>query len=157
MTAGPARWLAAASLLALLTGGPAQAATFRIDETGTVVSDPVLRMQWREALPGRSGDRTVTGVLRVDVRLNLQPWLNRQSRIYLVLAPTSGARLQAQWTTQGRLQPGTLRSGERALVYEGPAGPATLTDSLRMQVEADGRTLDGLQRLDFHFEIEVNP
>lgn len=150
-----ARWLVAASLLGTLAWLPAHAAVFRIDEAGTLVSDPVLQMQWRN---GRGApDQKVAAALRIDVRLNLQPWLNRPARIYLVLAPLTGNRVQAQWTTHGRLLPGSLQSGERALVFEGPAGPAAFTDTLRMRLETDGRRLSTPQRLDFHFEIEVDP
>lgn len=136
---------------------PASSAVFRIDETGTVVNQPVLPMQWRQLLPGAGADQTVAGAMRVDVRLNLQPWLNRPARIYLVLAPVNGPRVKAEWTSQGRLLPGTVYSGERAVVFEGPAGPATLSDSLLMLLETDGQRLTVATHLNFHFEIEVSP
>lgn len=136
----------------------AHAAAFRIDETGTVVSDPVINMKWRTPSVGsRVLDNTVEATLRVDVRLNLAPWINKQARIYMVLAPVNSDRVRARWTTQGRLLPGTVASGERALVFQGPAAPATLTESLLLTLETDGQRLTQQQTLNFHFEIEVSP
>ena len=139
------------------TSQSAQPTTFRIDETGTVVNEPVVNMKWRNIAPGRSRENTVEASLRVDVRLNLAPWINQVARIYMVLAPVNGNRVRAQWTTQGRLLPGTLRSGERALVYQGPASPAVLNESLLLMLETDGERLTQMQTLSFHFEIEVSP
>ncbi len=152
--------LVAALTFAVLHGAgtAAHAAAFRIDETGTVVSDPVINMKWRTPAAGsRVLDNTVEATLRVDVRLNLTPWINQQSRIYMVLAPVNSDRVRARWTTQGRLLPGTVTSGERALVYQGLAGPATLTESLLLTLETDGQRLTQQQTLNFHFEIEVGP
>ena len=151
--------LAAALLCTALAaiGSAAHAAAFRIDETGTVVSDPVVNMKWRTPTAGRVMDNTVEATLRVDVRLNLAPWINKQARVYMVLAPVNSDRVRARWTTQGRLLPGTLASGERALVFQGPAAPATLTESLLLTLETDGQRLTQQQTLNFHFEIEVSP
>ena len=150
----------AAALLGLAlsaaTSG-AHAAAVRIDESGTVVSDPVVNMKWRTPSGSRVLDNTVEATLRVDVRLNLAPWLNQQARIYMVLDPVNSDRVRARWTSQGRLMPGSLASGERALVFQGPAGPATLVESLLLTLEADGQRLTQQQNLNFHFEIEVSP
>lgn len=146
----------AACGLALALAGPAAAATYRVDESGTVVSRPVVDMKWRHPVPGRAGDDTIEGTVRVDLRLNLQPWLNRPARIYMVLAPLANP-VTARWTSQGRLLPGTLRSGQRALVFDGTAGPAVLAESLLFTLETDGARATQLQHLNFHFEIEVSP
>lgn len=148
---------AALTVVAVAGAAAANAAAFRIDETGTVVSDPVINMKWRQHAPGGVLDDTVEATLRVDVRLNLAPWINKQSRIYMVLAPVNSDRVRARWTTQGRLLPGTVASGERALLFQGPAAPATLTESLLLTLEADGQRLTQQQTLNFHFEIEVSP
>jgi hypothetical protein len=142
---------------AVAGGGHAMAATYRVDETGTVVSQPVVNMRWRHYVPGRRADNTMEAAVRVDLRLNLQPWLNRPSRIYMVMAPVSTGTVSARWTTQGRLLPGRVTSGERALVFDGPAGPASLSESLVLLLEADGERVQDFQMLDFHFEIEVTP
>lgn len=136
---------------------PALAATFRISETGTVVNQPVVNMRWRHLVPGRGADNTVEASVRVDLRLDLTPWLNRPGRIYMVLAPVTTDRVLVRWTTQGRLLPGTLYSGDRALIFEGPAAPATMNESLLLTLETDGQRLTQLQMLNFYFEIEVFP
>lgn len=160
-TLGAGSWRLLAAVLVTLASvafpESAQAAAVRIDESGTVVSDPVVNMKWRLPSGGRALDNIVEATLRVDVRLNLAPWINKQSRIYMVLAPVNSDRVRARWTTQGRLLPGTLASGERALVYQGPAAPATLVESLLLTLETDGERLTQQQTLNFHFEIEVAP
>lgn len=93
--------------------------------------------------------------MRADLRLNLSPWLNKPARIYMVLAPVNGERVKARWVTQGRLLPGSVYSGERALVYEGPASPASWAESILLTLEVDGQRLVQLQTLNFSFEIEV--
>jgi hypothetical protein len=118
----------------------------------------VLPLQWRQLVPRRGSDNTMQGSVRVDVRLNLQPWLNRPAKIFLVFAPVSGTeRIRAAWTSQGHLLQGQAVSGERVQVFEGLAQPAILTDSLLLTVEADGESLVQPHTLRFHFEIEVNP
>jgi hypothetical protein len=147
-----------AALVTACVALSAHAAVYRIDESGTTVSQPVLPLQWRQVMPGRVRDNVMQGVVRADVRLNLQPWLNRPARIYLVLAPVSSSTpVRVRWTTQGRLLQGAMQSGERVQVYEGPALPATLTESMLLTIEADGETFEQPDTLHFHFEIEVSP
>lgn len=149
--------LLALALLAALFWSTVQAATYRVDDTGTVVSQPVTPMKWRQLVPSRGGDNTVEGQLNVALRLNLASWLNRPARIYMLLAPTEGEQLQATWRTQGRLLPGALRSGGRTLVYDGLVRDAFLTETIQLNLVADGRLLTRAQSLQFYFEIEVSP
>jgi len=146
----------AAALLALLAA-QAGAATYRVDDTGTVVGQPVTPMRWRQPVPGRVADNTVEGQVSVALRLNLSQWVMRQARIYMLLAPTENERLVATWRTQGRLLPGTVRGGGRTLVYEGVVRDPFLQESIVLDLMADGRTLERAQSLQFFFEIEVTP
>ena len=148
--------LLALVLIAALVG-PVSAATYRVDDTGTVVSQPVTAMKWRQLVPSRAGDNTVEGQLNVALRLNLSSWVNRPARIYMALAPTEGEQLQATWRTQGRLLPGALRSGGRTLVYDGVVRDPFLTETIQLSLAADGRLLTRTQSLQFFFEIEVSP
>lgn len=100
----------AASLLASAAAASA-ATTYRVDDTGTYLSQPTTPMRWRQLAPGRAGDNTVEGRTTVALRLNLSPWLNRPARLYIGLAPTEGEQMIATWRTQGRLLPGTVRGG----------------------------------------------
>lgn len=147
----------ACALCALLVGMSAAAATFKVDDTGTVVSEPVVNMRWRQLVPGRGANHQVEATVRVDVRLNLTQWQRKPARIYMGLAPSPGDRVFAQWRSQGRLLPGSMHSGGRALVFDGIVTSATLTESLVLTLETDGRNLNGVQLLDFYFEIEVSP
>ena len=133
----------------------ADAATSRVDDSGTIVSQSVVPMRWRQLVPGRGADHTVEASLRVAVRLNLARWLNQPVRIYMALAPAPGEPVQASWRTQGRLLPGTLRSGARALIYEGVARSASLEETLELTISTDGRALVSQQALQFYFEVDT--
>ena len=52
--------------------------------------------------------------------------------------------------------PGKLQSGERTLVYAGPIRTTVLEDNFTVRVVADGRRVNATQRLQFHFEIDVD-
>ncbi|MDM0000105.1 hypothetical protein QTI24_15915 [Variovorax sp. J22P240] len=148
----------AAGLLAFAGAPSADAATtYRVDDTGTVLSQPVTPMRWRQLVPGRAGDNTVEGNLTVTLRLNLSPWVNRPARIYMSLAPTEGQQMIASWRTQGRLLPGSVRGGGRTLVFEGIVRDAFLEENILLSLMADGRAVDRAQSLQFSFEIEVSP
>ena len=143
---------------ATLTGlMPAQAETFRVDDSGTIISTPLAIMRWRQPIPGRSADHTAQGDLQVNVRLNLARWLHKPVRIFMGLAPTVGSAVVSSWRSQSRLLPGSVRSGERALIYEGLVSSPLLEEALQMQLTADGRQLSHSQSLSFYFELEVLP
>lgn len=128
---------------------------FRVDDSGTVVVDPVLEMKWEP--PGRSGTTTlVSASTRVSVQLNLAPWVGRTGRIYMTLPRSAGPTVRATWATGGTLLPGTLISGDRGLVYAGPVSGALLRDLIDIELEADGARLTRPDALAFGFEIEID-
>lgn len=128
---------------------------FRVDDTGTVVLDPVLEMQWLPA--GRQATSSVVSAsTRVSVQLNLQAWSGRKGRIYMLLPKSSGPTVRASWRTGGTLLPGALLSGERALVYSGPVATPILRDLIEIKLETDGVRLAQPEALSFAFEIEVD-
>ena len=145
-----------ALLLALCVAGSAGAATYRVDEAGTFPQESSTAMRWRQVAPSRGGDNTIEGSATVNVRLSLYPWLNRQARLFMVLPEQPVAPVRVSWTTQGRLQPGHLVSGQRALVYAGPITAAILDETLVLKLEADGTRMGSAQSLKFHFEIDVD-
>jgi hypothetical protein len=140
--------LTLASMLA--SGG-----TARVDDSGTVVSQGVLPMRWRQLVPGRGADHSVEAGVRVALRLNLSRWLNQPIRLYMGLAPAAGEPVHAAWRTQGRLLPGTIRSGARTLIFEGSAGMALLEETLELTLRTDGRALVSPQTLQFYFEVDT--
>ena len=133
----------------------ARAATFRVDDSGTIVSQAVVPMRWRQLVPGRGADHTVEASLRVAVRLNVARWLNQPVRVYMALAPAPGEPVQASWRTQGRWLPGTVRSGARTLIYDGVARSASLEETLELTLSTDGRALVSQQSLQFYFEVDT--
>ena len=145
-----------ALLLAALNLATSEAATYRVDEAGTFPAESSAPMRWRQIAPSRGGDNAIEGSTTVNVRLNLAPWLNRNGRLFLVLPQQPVVQVRASWTTQGRLMPGQLTSGERQLVYSGPITTPLLEDTLSLKLETDGTRLSSALRLQFHFEIDVD-
>ncbi|MFM6932202.1 MAG: hypothetical protein ACKOUT_08165 [Novosphingobium sp.] len=128
---------------------------FRVDDTGTVVLDPVLEMQWQPA--GNAPHASlVSASTRVSVQLNVAAWEGRSGRIYMSLPRTSGPTVRAAWKTGGALIPGSLLSGQRSLVFAGPIPRPILRDLIEITLEADGSRLVQPEALSFGFEIEVD-
>ena len=146
-----------AVLAALLAAGVAAAATYVVDDTGTIPYEAQAPTRWRIATgPNRQMSSEIEGAATVNVRLNVQPWQNHNGRIYLALPQQPVGVVNVEWATQGRLLPGKLQSGERTLVYAGPIRTAFLEDNFAVRVVADGRRVNATQRLQFHFEIDVD-
>jgi len=155
---------AIASLLALVVAAlltalpaPVMAATYRVDDSATIPQEASATLRWRQFAPGRrTTDNTVEGGTTVQVRLNLAPWTQRNGRVFMVLPEQPLGRVTVRWTTQGRLLPGQLVSGQRALVYAGPILSPMLEETLALRIETDGTRLSSTHRLNFHFEIDVD-
>jgi hypothetical protein len=145
-----------AALLLLALAAPLDAATFRVDDSGSVPLEPSTQLRWRQVAPSRRPDNTMEGAVNVQVRLNLAPWVGRQGRVFLVLPEQPIGPVRVTWTTQGRLLPGQLVAGQRALVLAGPMTTPRLEDVLLLRLEADGTQLGNTHRLNFHFEIDVD-
>lgn len=151
----PARFAAGAlfSMMMLATVG---AATYRVDDSATIPQESSAVLRWRQLAPSRGGDNTVEGSTTVQVRLNLAPWLKRNGRVFLVLPEQPPGRVGVHWTTQGRLLPGQMVSGQRALVFAGPISSPVLDETLVLRIDTDGTRLGSSYRLAFHFEIDVD-
>lgn len=129
---------------------------FRVDDTGTVVLNPVLEMEWQAADNTAADAQLVSASTRVNVQLNVAAWEGRSGRIYMSLPRTSGPAVRATWKTGGALIPGSLLSGQRSLVYAGPITRPVLRDLIEIRLEADGSRLVQPEALSFGFEIEVD-
>lgn len=143
-----------AALLAFFTAGTF-AATFPVDDSRSLPREGNVNMEWRSLAPNRAVGHAVDGRMVVTVRLNTAPWLNRTGRIYMVLPEQPIGEVDAEWSTQGKLQPGKLVSGNRALVYAGPIRTGMIEDTILLRISADGRRIQSPQRLQFNFEIDV--
>ena len=77
-----------ASMLTLAP--PAIAATYIVDDTSTIPYETNLVSRWRQSATGRQLGNDIEAGATVTVRLNVQPWLNRNGRIYLALPQQRG-------------------------------------------------------------------
>jgi hypothetical protein len=134
----------------------AGAATFRVDDSLSLPNETTTAMKWRSLAPTREAGHAVEGSSVLTLRLNLAPWLNRTGKVYMALPEQPVGQVTAEWTTQGKLLPGQLVSGNRTLVYSGPIRTGLLEDTIVLKLQADGRRLVAPQRLQFYFEIDVD-
>lgn len=155
--AKPMRRCACCALCALFVADSSSAATYVVDDSSTIPFETNVSTRWRDgANGGRQMSNEIEGGATVSVRLNLLPWINRNGRIYLALPQQPVGVVNVEWGTQGRMLPGKLQSGERTLVYAGPIRTNVLEDNFTVRVVADGRRVIATQRLQFHFEIDVD-
>lgn len=145
------------SALLALFALPAAAQTYRVDDSASQVLGSTLRLKPAAVTAPGAPVYRVSGEIEVLVRLNVAQWQGRRGRIYMKLPEQPGRAVTASWTTRGRLLPGTLRAGERALVYNGPMPAKMIEDTQRLRIEADGRLLRPSEQLEFTFEIDLDP
>jgi hypothetical protein len=143
-------WLASVSLSA----HPASAHPVIIDDSGTLPYHANLAMRWREISPRSPTSMEMVGALDLRVRLNVSPWLRHRGHIYMVLPAQSPGAIRATWTTNGRLLPGQLSAGARALVYSGPITTAFIEDMVHLTVTVDGRRMVQSYPVSFRFEMD---
>ncbi len=148
--------LLTALMLLCALAAPAQANPHRLDDSLSHTVPPNVQMQWREVPTGQPGAGGMEAWLRVNVRIDTREWAGRSGRVYMVLARDQSSNIEAVWTTQGRLQPGRLVSGERALVHAGPLPGATLEDQLQVRLRSGPDWLSSSRRLNFYFEFDAD-
>ncbi|MEP6548298.1 MAG: hypothetical protein ABJD53_12620 [Gammaproteobacteria bacterium] len=141
--------------MSIIWPAAARAKTTTIDDSGTQAIEPAVSLRWKSATPSRSGaDHLMVGTTTIRVRINVTPWLRRSGRIYLNLPAQQPGPLNVSWTTQGRLQPGQVHSGNRMLVYSGPITTPFIEDVLTFQFSVDGTLIRRTFPLTFHFEMD---
>jgi hypothetical protein len=148
--------IAALALVVAIAFPAAATTTYRVDDSLTLPNESNQAMKWRSLAPSRAAGNFVDGTSVITIRLNTSPWLNRTGKIYMGLPEQPIGPVTAEWTTQGRLLPGQLISGNRTLVYAGPIKAAMIEDTIALKISADGRRLVSAQRLQFYFEIDVD-
>lgn len=145
-----------AALALAIGASDARATGVRLDDALTHVVPPNARMEWLPLTSGASeNDTAMEAWVRVNVRIDTRAWMGRQGRIYLVLPRDEASTMQAAWTGTGRLQDGTVRSGERALVFAGEVPGPQLEDQWQMRLRSPADWSAPNRRLQFHFEIET--
>ena len=133
---------------------PASARSVAIDDSGTLPYNATLAMRWREISPRTRASTEMVGALDLRVRLNVSPWLRHRGHIYMVLPAQAPGTISATWTTNGRLLPGQLSTGGRALIYAGPITTAFLEDMVHLTVTVDGRRMVQSYPVSFRFEMD---
>lgn len=132
-----------------------RAQTYPVDDSASQVLGGTVRMRWDDAVPELRQQQTVSGEINVLVRLNVSAWQGRQGRIYMLLPAQPTGPLTVSWTTRGPLLPGSLRSGERVMVYAGPIPAGLIEDTQRLLIRTAGDKLVRPEQLKFSFEIDV--
>lgn len=132
------------------------AATFAIDDSGTVAYPSITEARWTKSASGRGLSTDVEATVRVDARLNLRAWIGRQARIYISSPRSTALAFRTTWTSTGQFLSGELGRNTRALVWTGRVSNPVLSDTLFLTLRTDGRTLTTKQALEFNFEIDVD-
>jgi len=154
MRANP--FLLLVAVTAVCACGAAMAQTYPVDDSASqVLSSGQVPMRWDSPVPRPGQAATISGQVVVRVVLDVSPWRGRRARIYQKLAPSPSGPVSARWSADGPLSSGVLRDGERALVYAGRIDADRLTDTFRLQLQADGDRVVRPQALNFSFEIEL--
>lgn len=126
-----------------------------LDDSGSQMLEPSVLLHWKTAVPAHSqADNTLVGTMTIRVRINVAAFQRRSGRIYLVLPAQPPGPLTVSWSTQGKLQPGRLQSGNRALVFAGPITSPFIEDLLTFQFSVDGRLVQHAFPLSYHFELD---
>ena len=141
--------------LALLIVSTSQAGSVKLDDAGSYAEQPNVRMQWRSAIASTGPSVATEARVRVHIRIDTRPYAGQQGRVYMVLPLDAGQPLRAEWQTEGRLLPGSVVSGGRALVYSGPLPSDALEDQLSVRLSSDVGWLSDSRRLNFHFELDT--
>jgi hypothetical protein len=151
----PLKHLLAALACGLMTA-TAWANPHRLDDSLSHTVPPNVQMQWLPLTPGQAYAGGMEAWVRVNIRINTRDWMGRSGRIYMVLPRDEASSIEAIWTTQGRLQPGRLVSGERTLVFAGTIPGATLEDQMQVRLRSNADWSSNSRRLNFHFELDVD-
>jgi len=144
----------AASAFCIIWLAAAEAKTTVIDDSGTLPYNAALAMHWQPLGPRGAASNVLTGTLQLRVRLNVSPWLRHTGRVYLVLPAQQPGAMNVSWTTQGRLLPGQLATGGRALVYSGPITTPFIEDVVQLTIAVDARRMQQAYSVNFRFEID---
>lgn len=126
---------------------------------------PELRSQWLSPRMAGKADidsQIVATAENIELRLAIPPAFvgpNIRLRIYIGLpAQLPGMRnassVEYAWQAQRQFLSGSVRSGQRALLFEGTASSNVLSDILSVRITADGRELLGVIHMEPFYEIE---
>ncbi len=144
------------ALLALLVTSSVWANPHRLDDSLSHTVPPNLQMEWLPLEASRSQAPGMEAWVVVNVRIDTREWVGRSGRVYMALPRDEASTIEAVWTTQGRMQPGRLVSGDRTLVYAGTIRGATLEDQFKVRLRSNPDWQGRSRRLNFHFEFDAD-
>ncbi len=144
-----------ALIFTIFCGGAAHSKTIVLDDSGTQALEPAVALHWQSVAPSRVGKgNLMVGSATFRVRINVAPWMKRHALIYLVLPAQQPGPLTVSWTTQGKLLPGQLQSGNRTLVYSGAITGPFLEDEVTFQVTVTGALVKRAFPVNFQFVMD---
>jgi hypothetical protein len=149
------RALRGACLALALLASTAWANPHRLDDSASYTVPPNVQMAWRPIPPGQASSGMEAWV-RVNIRIATTDWKGRSGRVFMVLPRDQSSSIEAVWTTQGRLLPGRLVSGERTEVFVGVIPGDTLEDQLLVRLRSGADWQSASRRLSFHFEFDTD-
>jgi hypothetical protein len=139
----------------IIWAAAAHAKSLTLDDSGSVAIEPSVLMRWKTAVPTRTAaGKLMVGTTTIRVRINVMPWLKHSGRIYLALPAQQPGPISLSWTTQGRILPGQLVSGNRVLVYAGRITTPFMEDTLTFQFSVDGALMRRAVPVTYHFEMD---
>jgi hypothetical protein len=144
-----------AGLALALCAVSAWANPHRLDDSQSYTVPPTAQMEWRPIPPGQSASGMEAWV-RVNIRIATTEWKGRSGRVYMVLPRDQSSNIEAVWTTQGRLLPGRVVSGERTEVFVGVIPGDTLEDQMLVRLRSGADWQSASRRLNFHFEFDTD-
>lgn len=155
-----------AGVLALLVAFATQAAPpIRLDDSLSPRQRVEIVPRWVTE-SGRLSDEQlnalVAEVRQFEVRLNTAPYVGKQAEIYLrlpvaIIGLQSPAGLRLEWRTRGFFAPGSVRPGDRLLLFRGRISQPVMGDTFDFVLQFDGRYIQRGLQFDPIYEIEILP
>ncbi len=143
---------------------PAGAAT-RLDDSLSPRQRVEIVPRWvSESTSARLTDEQlnalVAEVRQFEVRLNTAPYVGKAAEIYLrlpvaIVGLQSPAGLRLEWRTRGFFAPGSVRPGDRLLLFRGAITQPVMGDTFDFVLHFDGRYIQRGLQFDPIYEIEI--
>jgi len=155
-----------AGLLACLAcfAGAAQGA--KLDDSQSPQQRTPLNLRWAD-LGGAAGNvqqfHALTGELKAyEVRLNTGFYLGKNVQIHFslprnIVGLRSPSAMRVEWTAAGKFAAGSVRPGDRALLFQGKIYESKITEFFDFTVRIDSRYLGRGFQFEPIFEIEILP
>jgi len=155
---------AACAWVLLLAAGSAAAAPVRLDDTASPRQRVEATVRWEHDSIGELDEEKIYSLIAevrgMEFRLNTAAYVGQEAQIFLTVPRfIRGLRtpdaMRVTWTTGGRLVAGSLRPGDRALVFQGKISTPLITELFDFRIHIDGRQLDRGLEFEPIFEIEL--